>query len=69
MLGVDIVYVDIPDPQARWEILLTHVRNISIAPDVNLRSVANDARLVCLAYFHEVLYMYFNHSSGGLLVF
>eukprot|EP00039_Didymoeca_costata_P017025 m.312463 g.312463 ORF g.312463 m.312463 type:complete len:832 (+) comp16484_c0_seq30:3454-5949(+) len=39
-----LVYVDIPSPNAREEILLAHTRKICLEQDVNLKDIALDSR-------------------------
>ena len=39
-----LVYVDVPNPTARAEILRTHTRKLRLAPDVDLAKLADDPR-------------------------
>jgi len=36
------VYVDLPSPAARYEILTKHTRHVSLAADVDLEAIAKD---------------------------
>ena len=41
-----IVYVDLPSPDARFEILKTHARKVTLDAEVDLKQIANDQRCV-----------------------